>query len=380
MLRKIINLAVKKSRLNRLILLLYYVVRKVIYNSADLPEYEDAVNFLDDFRHDPKSCCYRDNANQDGIAQYNLDIIVPCYNVEKYIEQCLDSMISQKTSYSYRVICIDDGSTDRTADILDRYAETNSNIVVVHNENKGAAGARNTGIDMIESEYVMFVDSDDYIAEDAIENMMNAAYENSAALVQGGYVRVTEKGKIIKRNRQKKGKLNIQELTGFPCFKVIKSNYVKSAYFPLGYFFEDSVMSMIIFDLIEKNNGIFYGIDKTIYYYRYKPKFINYSELASNKAIDTLYITRQLHKDRSLYGLKISRRYYEFILSTIRLSYSRTYMLSKEINKSIFVMFKRFIEQEFREFLYDNNKKTALEKAFLENDYRLYVLSCNFEQ
>jgi len=93
----------------------------------------------------------------------NLSIIIPVYNVEKYIEQCVESVLKQKLN-KYELILVDDGSTDCSGMICDEYAKKYSNIKVIHQENKGLSGARNTGIKAAKGKFLMFIDSDDFIA------------------------------------------------------------------------------------------------------------------------------------------------------------------------------------------------------------------------
>lgn len=379
MLSKIIRKIIFILKLNKPSLYAFYFAKKIFSYSKELPALDEAKKTLDNFRKNPQNSSFRSYVATNGTPKYDLDIIVPCYNVEKYLQQCLDSLILQKTEYKYRIICIDDGSSDNTGAILDKYSAEKSGILVIHQANKGLSGARNAGIDLIDAKYVMFVDSDDYIPSDAVDVMLKSAYENDAAIVQGGYVRVTENGRIIKRTQQKEGPLNIKELTGFACMKLIKSDYAGSIYFPLDYYFEDSVISMVLFGLVEKNNGKVYGVDKTVYCYRYNANGISSTAKASPKLIDTLYITNQLHEDRKMYGLPDSRAYYEFILYTIRLSYSRTCKLSEDINKAIFVMFSDFLNRNFQNLLADDSQKTMLEKSFIEQNYNLYISACNFE-
>ena len=379
MLLKIIRKIIFKLKVNKLALYIFYFIKNILSHSKELPQSDEAENLLNSFRKDPKSSCFRKLETPEKPGTYDLDIIVPCYNVEKYVRQCLDSLLLQKTEYKYRIICINDGSSDNTGGILDKYGLQNPNVLVVHQPNKGLSGARNTGIDLIDAKYVMFVDSDDYLSSDAVDIMLKTAYKNDAAIIQGGFVRVTENGHIVKRTRQKEGLLSISEITGFPCMKIIQSDYVKSIYFPLDYYYEDSVMSMIVFALIEKNNAKVYGVDKIIYYYRYNSKGIYQTAKISPKSIDTLYITNQLHKDRELYELTNSRSYYEFILYTIRLNHERTRTLQEDINKAIFVMFTAFLNNNFQSFLTDDHKKTMLEKSFIDRNYNLYISACNFE-
>ena len=103
-----------------------------------------------------------------------VSIIVPVYNVEKYIRQCLDSITNQK-NVDYEVIAVDDGSPDSCGEILDRYSESNDRIVVVHQENAGVSAARNKGIEQAKGKWVYFVDSDDWLIDDSLEAAVNVA-------------------------------------------------------------------------------------------------------------------------------------------------------------------------------------------------------------
>lgn len=86
---------------------------------------------------------------------------MPVYNVEKYLEQCLDSVLAQEF-VNYELILVDDGSTDSSMDICIRYAEKHKNIVFIHKQNGGVSESRNCGIDIARGEYIIFLDSDDY--------------------------------------------------------------------------------------------------------------------------------------------------------------------------------------------------------------------------
>lgn len=112
---------------------------------------------------------------QNGVTkEVAVSVVVPAYNVENYIEQCALSVLNQ--SYPCcELIIIDDGSTDGTPQILDKLADRNDCIRVIHKENAGVSAARNTGIDMANGEYIVFVDGDDYLAPDFIEYMVGMA-------------------------------------------------------------------------------------------------------------------------------------------------------------------------------------------------------------
>lgn len=102
-------------------------------------------------------------------AEKLVSIIVPVYNTETYLNQCIDSILAQ-TYHNLEIIIIDDGATDNSADICESYSD--SRIIVYHTENRGLSAARNYGIDKSHGEYIYFVDSDDWIDADLIEKAM----------------------------------------------------------------------------------------------------------------------------------------------------------------------------------------------------------------
>ena len=97
-------------------------------------------------------------------------IIVPVYNMEKYISKCLDSIFSS-TYKNYEVIIVNDGSTDKSDEIIKTYIEKNRNIIYIKEENMGLSTARNNGVSKATGDYIIFVDSDDYIEEKLLENL-----------------------------------------------------------------------------------------------------------------------------------------------------------------------------------------------------------------
>lgn len=101
-----------------------------------------------------------------------VSIIIPAYNVEKYIEKCLKSILEQ-TYKNIEVIVVDDGSTDKTAQLIDSISKQDDRIQVIHKENSGVSAARNSGIEISTGDYLVFVDGDDYLAEDYVEYMLS---------------------------------------------------------------------------------------------------------------------------------------------------------------------------------------------------------------
>lgn len=115
-----------------------------------------------------------------------VSVIVPIYNVEKYIHRCIDTLINQ-TLKEIEIILVDDGSPDKCGEIIDGYAKQYTNIVVVHKENGGLSDARNAGLAIANGQYIGFVDPDDYIEQDMFEKMYHAANTNKSDLVFCGY-------------------------------------------------------------------------------------------------------------------------------------------------------------------------------------------------
>lgn len=122
-----------------------------------------------------------------------ISVIVPVYNVERYLTECLDSIINQ-TYRQLEVILVDDASPDGCGAICDRYAGQDPRIRVIHKEqNQGLAEARNTGMETASGDYIFFVDSDDRLAQDALERLLAGMKKYSADCCVGGCVTVTER-------------------------------------------------------------------------------------------------------------------------------------------------------------------------------------------
>lgn len=117
-----------------------------------------------------------------------ISIIVPVYNVEKYLSKCLDSLVNQ-TYKNIEIVCVDDGSTDSSGSICDEYAKKDARIKVIHKENGGLSDARNVGLETINGEYVMFIDSDDWIDKDTCDYCINTLKLYDVDLILWSYIR-----------------------------------------------------------------------------------------------------------------------------------------------------------------------------------------------
>lgn len=140
-------------------------------------------------------------------------IIVPVYNVEKYLNRCIDSILSQSFK-DFEVLLIDDGSTDKSGEICDEYAQKDERIRVFHKENGGVSSARNLGLDNARGEWIAFCDSDDDLRIDALNIYNDASNQSNGDLLVFGHDVLTEDGSVLCR-------------TEYKADSMISSDYIK---------------------------------------------------------------------------------------------------------------------------------------------------------
>ena len=136
-----------------------------------------------------------------------ISVIVPVFNVAGYLPQCVDSILSQDYG-NLEVILIDDGSTDGSGEICDRYAALDSRVRAIHQKNGGAAAAKNAGLRLATGEYLAFADSDDYLEPGAYGFLMKILLENGADAVQGSF-------REVYRNRAEEQRISEEILEGY---------------------------------------------------------------------------------------------------------------------------------------------------------------------
>lgn len=215
-----------------------------------------------------------------------VSILSPCYNVEKYISQCLDSII-QQTYKNLQIILVDDGSTDNTLAILNQYASLDSRIEVHHQENKGVATARNELLSKVKGDYVLFVDSDDWIELDMVEFLIaKVTEENAEMAVCGNVVNNGIPKKNYKEETWGKEKV-IEEFLRHTNFngslwnklfnvKLLKNNPTFNPEISYG---EDALFTWQIIQDVEK----IIVTDKQLYHYRMNEGSLSHAKWSPNK-------------------------------------------------------------------------------------------------
>jgi len=223
-----------------------------------------------------------------------ISIIVPVYNVEEYITECIDSILSQ-TYKDCELILVDDGSSDNSGKICDEYALKDNRIKVIHKENGGLSSARNAGIDVAKGEYITFIDSDDVLLNNDIYDKIIKVFnnDNSIDIVQYDVIHKWKSTEEYKRKYPFKTYCNKQDiLEGYLtenihvscCDKVFKTEIFKNIRFPLGQISEDIA---IIPQIVENTNKL--QVSEIGYYgYRFREGSISNSALPYNKICSIL--------------------------------------------------------------------------------------------
>lgn len=163
------------------------------------------------------------------MSEKLISIVVPVYNVRKYLDICIESVRNQ-TYKNLQIILVDDGSTDGSGDICDKYGKTDDRIEVIHKVNEGLSEARNTGIKSVKGDYFVFVDSDDCIHSQMIEVLYKTIQKNKADIVLCERVEIEDKitdRQIVFDDNEIKSSKNEQILNGKECFgELYKENSV----------------------------------------------------------------------------------------------------------------------------------------------------------
>lgn len=203
-----------------------------------------------------------------------ISIIVPVYNVEKYLKRCIDSILNQSFT-DFELILVDDGSTDNSGKIIDEYAVKDERIKVIHKENGGQGSARNRGLDIAKGNYIGFVDSDDWIHKDMYKILYENIIKYNTDISQidhkptSSYVNdeniVNEKVHIVDNILKEFGNCTSFELLPyiFVWNKLYKADIWSSFRFPENKFAEDL---RVIYKIYDKSNKMI-RIDRKLYYY-----------------------------------------------------------------------------------------------------------------
>lgn len=213
-----------------------------------------------------------------------ISVIVPVYNVEKYIRRCLDSILVQSFR-DFDLVLVDDGSPDGCGAICDEYAERDSRVHVIHRENGGLSAARNSGIDWAlensDSRYLTFIDSDDWVHPQFLESLLSSACAMDAAVSMAGMCRVTDfdPETMAPKKLPEPQCLPAEELFlqredfNFAWGKLYRKELFRTLRYPEGKIFEDVFTTYRALFAVEK----LALVDEPLYFYYYNPEGISHS-------------------------------------------------------------------------------------------------------
>ena len=306
-----------------------------------------------------------------------LSVIIPVYNVENYLNECLDSVTSQ-TLDDVEIICIDDGSTDNSPYILKEYQKKDSRIKIITKENGGQATARNLGIKEAQGEYITFVDSDDFIEPTMFEKLYTKAKDNNLDIAMCKIATYDNQTEEIKNNVWyymlgvfrdfEKDIFNHKDTKEFTCHiavtpynKIYKTTLLKenNILFPEGLIFEDEKFFYDTY-LRAKRVSI---VDEFLYYYRINRKGSTVDTIKDNDFSDIVPISKLIRET-----FKETNNYedYKILLSNrfIHLQLARFTQTSQKYKENFFNLLKSDLEEVLADrTIYDN----------LESDVKLRV-------
>ena len=252
-----------------------------------------------------------------------VSVIVPIYNVEKYLKRCVDSLINQ-TYKNLEIILVDDGSPDNCPQLCDEFSNIDSRIIVIHKKNGGLSSARNAGLDIFTGDYVVFIDSDDYIAENMIEKMVESNINIDADIVVCDYyldyTSFLKKQKHYKHKRivsnSQKFKMLYNSRYAIPTVvawnKLYKRNIFNTIRYDNGKLHEDEFM---ICKLLNNANKILYIPERLYYYVQRDGSITSKFSLKSFDKIEAFDLRIKYFQDNKLYKFIDEAKYQKLLAS-----------------------------------------------------------------
>lgn len=297
-----------------------------------------------------------------------VSVIVPVYNVEKHIEKCIKTLINQKFK-NYEIIIVNDGSPDNSQEIIDIYYKMYPNLIVpIKKKNGGLSSARNLGIEKSKGEYIMFVDSDDYVTDDYISALYNEAIKTKSDIVVGDfYIKSGNKETVFNGvDLNMSDDLLKNALISMPAVwnKIYKKDVftANNIRFPQGLYYEDLATTPKLFIQTKKISYL----KKPVYYYvEHSSSIMNQSKY-SKKMDDIFSVFEILYNDnniKSMYMDELEFLYIKFLLHDASYRY---------------IFFKEGKESLKRIFLEMKNKfpNWSKNKYYIKMDFK-YKIICN---
>ena len=315
--------------------------------------------------------------------EIDLSIIIPVYNSEKTIEKCIDSIVSQDLNMLYEIICINDGSTDNSLNILNNIAKNNNNIKVISQENRGLSGARNTGLNNCIGKYVIFIDSDDFLCEKSLNFYYEKIVNEKADIIVGRIQKYLPKYNVLfalKYNKKEKNIIDIcNNTTGTAWGKIFKRELWNDVRFFERYMYEDSIVFLYIF--FKAQNII--SNRKCLYNFRSSNTSLFKRSKKNYSTLDMLWQIEQMEK-RGYFDQLDDLKFQIFLWNLSVMTFERIKVLNDErILESCFIVSRDIClnvkkKNSLKLKFYGKNKKyySKILKAYENLDYSTWKILC----
>lgn len=239
-----------------------------------------------------------------------ISVVVPVYKVEAYLHRCVDSILAQ-TYKHLEVILVDDGSPDSCGEICDSYLEKDSRIKVIHQKNGGLSAARNAGLEIASGQYILFIDSDDWIKPELCENVLKEAVLHDADIVVFGYSIIDEmhqilSDQVVKERRLLSGvnavkSLLSNKLENYAWNKLYRRELFQTIRYPEGFVWEDVGTTYKLFLKAKK----IYLLNKSYYFYFQRSTNIT-SNITTKALYDIFTLRRRRYEDLHRYDPSVA--------------------------------------------------------------------------
>ena len=287
-----------------------------------------------------------------------ISIIIPVYNAEHYLQRCVHAVLGQDYNH-FEVVLVDDGSTDGSGQLCDEYAEKDKRVHVIHQQNQGASIARQNGLRNAKGEYVTFIDSDDWVANDYVSKLYDFIVEHHATVSACGVQRVKENENInFQRTEHQSFLLSFEDLMprffkyefwGFPG-KLYKKSVLSQLTFPKATLSEDY---LVMTQLFLKERQMAYT-EAPLYFYEYHPNSLSHQKL-SKRAFE------EFENVKAVYELikEQEPQYTDMALANVAETCIKLHLMVLHENDNIkykheYNDIHRFLKKYFLEFLNSN--------------------------
>lgn len=362
-LRKVVNGLVKESPIPNI--LLYSLARNG--NKSDFVVVGDVLRRLNSISRRPNPCY--SNFKYLEEESCDLSVIIPVYNTEDYIKDCLESILSQEVSFNLEIIVVNDGSSDNSLDAIQAVATHDSRIRVINQENRGFSGARNVAIDHARGTALCFVDSDDMLAQGHLQTLWDVLQNNECEYVSANYSKINSKGHISKSPEKVR-------VHGAPWSRMYKREVWSDIRFPEGFWFEDTLIAYCIKTRFREAYIQNYG-----YLRRLRDDSITATHAKSAKALDGYWVVEEMLDWCRELNISLLKVYEQTIRQFGPLLNDRCSFLNEPERRVLFCACCNLISStpEWSDLHGTmRGRSHYLEKSFIDKNYRLWLEACKW--